>query len=204
MIQNKEIISEARASLRNKWKEAATITIIYLALNVVAGIISNFSTLLDIIITIAMSPLIIGFYKYFLDLKVGVMNDYEILFKWFKKGYVRVVTTYLIILLYVALWTLLLIIPGIIKCFAYSQTLLILASDDTITPTEAIHKSENMMRGYKMKYFLLNLRFIGWGILAILTLGIGFIWLLPYMTTAYAGFYLELKKNEVEEVPSCC
>jgi uncharacterized membrane protein len=53
-----------------------------------------------------------------------------------------------------------------------------------------------MMDGYKWKYFCLGLRFIGWALLCVLTLGIGFLWLSPYIQVSYAKFYEDLKKNK--------
>lgn len=68
----------------------------------------------------------------------------------------------------------------------------------------AIEKSMEMMSGYKMKLFLLDLSFIGWGILCILTMGLGLLLLLPYMYTARAAFYEELKKEWNAQQPEVC
>ena len=65
-----------------------------------------------------------------------------------------------------------------------------------IKPIEAINKSKAMMKGYKGKYFLLGLSFIGWYLLGILTLGIGYIWLTPYVGLSTANFYENLKQNQ--------
>ena len=97
---------------------------------------------------------------------------------------------------FVFLWALLLIIPGIIAAIAYSQTFYILAEDDTIGSMDALRKSKEMMIGYKWKYFCLGLRFIGWALLCVLTLGIGFLWLSPYIQVSYAKFYEDLKTNQ--------
>jgi len=65
-----------------------------------------------------------------------------------------------------------------------------------IKPLEALKKSETMMKGYKGKYFLLCLSFIGWVLLGIITLGIGFLWIIPYIWLTQANFYENLKKNK--------
>jgi uncharacterized membrane protein len=93
------------------------------------------------------------------------------------------------------LWALLFIIPGIIAQIGYSQVWFILAEDDQISPNDALKKSKKMMYGYKMQFFLLGLSFIGWLLLAILTCGIGLLWVVPYMQTANAKFYEDLKAN---------
>ena len=95
--------------------------------------------------------------------------------------------------LFTFLWSLLLIVPGIIKACAYSQAMYVLAEDPGISPKEAIDKSKEMMEGHKMEYFVLSLSFIGWALLAPLTLGILYIWLLPYMQTTFANYYKSLK-----------
>ena len=97
--------------------------------------------------------------------------------------------------LFTFLWALLFIIPGIIKSYAYAMTPYILVDNPELSPNEARLKSIEIMRGHKWKYFGLQLSFIGWFLLCILSLGIGFIWLIPYVRTSYAAFYLNLKEE---------
>lgn len=94
--------------------------------------------------------------------------------------------------LYVVLWSLLLLIPGIIKNFSYAMTPFILADHPELKASEAIRRSMDLMQGHKMELFLLELSFIGWDILNIFTLGIGSFWLNPYKNAAVAAFYREL------------
>ncbi len=97
--------------------------------------------------------------------------------------------------IFVFLWSLLLIIPGIIATLSYSMTYFIIADNNSITALEAITKSKEMMRGNKWKFFCLGLRFLGWSLLCVVTLGIGFLWLTPYMSVSSAQFYDDLKEN---------
>jgi uncharacterized membrane protein len=69
------------------------------------------------------------------------------------------------------------------------MTFYILADDSSIGANEALDKSKEMMRGYKWKFFCLGLRFFGLGLLCLLTLGIGFLWLFPFMQVTMAKFY---------------
>lgn len=105
-----------------------------------------------------------------------------------------------------ALWSLLgphiavFVLAGIVYMVAmtvlalrYSQTLYVLWDNPDIGPLEAVRRSVAMMRGRKGKLFLLGLRFIGWAFLAMLTCGIGFLWLIPYMMISYAHFYDDLR-----------
>ncbi|MBO7251862.1 MAG: DUF975 family protein [Oscillospiraceae bacterium] len=102
--------------------------------------------------------------------------------------------------LYVFLWSLLLVIPGIIAEYSYAMTPYILAENPEMSAGEAIANSKQMMEGHKMELFLLELSFIGWHILAALTLNIGYLWLNPYKNAAAAAFYRKLQASINNEV----
>jgi uncharacterized membrane protein len=100
--------------------------------------------------------------------------------------------------LWIFLWTLLLIIPGIIKSYAYSMAPYILADCPNVTATDALKLSRRMTRGNKGKLFVLDLSFIGWGLLSALTLGIlAIVYVGPYMNAATAGFYTEMREQAI-------
>ena len=94
----------------------------------------------------------------------------------------------------VFLWSLLFVIPGIIASYRYSMTPYILAENTELSVMEAITESKKMMRGNKFRLFCLELSFIGWDILATLTLGIGDLWVHPYREAARAAFYREISE----------
>ena len=96
---------------------------------------------------------------------------------------------------FVSLWSLLLIIPGFIKYYAYALTPYILIDNPELSANQAINLSQKMMKGHKFDMFILHLSFIGWIFLSIFTFGIGLLWLLPYMMTAQAAFYQDIKKE---------
>ncbi len=103
----------------------------------------------------------------------------------------------------IVLWTLLLIIPGIIKSYAYSQAFFIQQDQDNKDWRYCLDKSQEMMKGHKWDLFVLDLSFIGWYIVGLLCLGVGVLFVTPYHEMAKANFYLELKKSfegETEEV----
>lgn len=97
--------------------------------------------------------------------------------------------------LFVFLWSLLLLIPGIVKAYAYSMSTYILADNPNISQKQARQKSEQLMIGHKFDLFVLDFSFIGWYLLGILTLGILFIWVIPYQYAARASFYNDLVTN---------
>lgn len=109
--------------------------------------------------------------------------------------YVRNAVSILLVYLYTILWTLLFIVPGIIKGLAYSLTPFIVKDNPQLSPNEAINLSMKMMKGHKFDLFYLYLSFIGWILLAMLTLGIGLLWVIPYMQTSMAAFYLDMKND---------
>ncbi|AEB29271.1 hypothetical integral membrane protein [Carnobacterium sp. 17-4] len=115
-----------------------------------------------------------------------------------KKYFLRVLLIYIISAIFTTLWTLLFIIPGIIKSYAYSQAYLIYKDRSNLSPNEKISsldcitESKNLMKGHKWRLFVLDLSFIGWGILSVLSLGIGLLWLLPYQNATKVAFYEDL------------
>ena len=102
--------------------------------------------------------------------------------------------------LYILLWSLLFIIPGIIAAYSYSMTGYILAENPNMPADEAIARSKQMMDGNRWRLFCLQISFIGWSILSsLLTFGIGDLWLTPYRQAASAVFYREISGTEVQE-----
>lgn len=95
--------------------------------------------------------------------------------------------------LFTFLWSLLLIVPGIIKAYSYSMSLFILAENKEKPALECINESKAMTNGYKMDLFILELSFIGWALLGAITFGIAYIWVIPYMQTTYANAYKVLR-----------
>ncbi len=102
---------------------------------------------------------------------------------------------YILMEIKVMLWMFLFIIPGIIKAFAYALTPFLLVDCPDLSALQCIKLSNQMMKGHKFDLFYLYLSFIGWGLLCVLTLGIGFLWLMPYMQTATAAFYQDIKEQ---------
>jgi uncharacterized membrane protein len=86
----------------------------------------------------------------------------------------------------------------IIAALSYGLAFFLMADNPKIGIMEALKKSKKMMYGHKWKYFCLGLRFLGWILLSILTLGIGLLWVAPYMYVSYAKFYEDVKANYVE------
>jgi uncharacterized membrane protein len=99
--------------------------------------------------------------------------------------------------LYIFLWSLLFIIPGIVAAYSYAMASYIMAENPDMTAGEAISASKQMMMGNRGRLFCMLLSFIGWDILSAITLGIGSLWLTPYKQAATAAFYREVSGTQV-------
>lgn len=136
----------------------------------------------------------VGLIRYMTNFVKGKETSFELLFSKFK-DWKQIIITYLHQFAVIFLWTLLFIVPGIIKGYAYALVAYIIAEDSTISSKEALKLSKEMMKGHKGELFVLGLSFIGWHLLAILTLGILEIWIMPYQHTATTKFLLNIKEN---------
>ncbi|HHW39217.1 MAG TPA: DUF975 family protein [Bacillales bacterium] len=216
-----EVKRQSKLSLKGNWGVAVLLTFIMFLLNFmlpfsIEMLISGGSSgvtvelnqaetpiatdVVSIIISIALIPLSVSVYWFYLSLVRKNNPQISHVFSIYKDGKTafKVIGTSILQGIFIFLWSLLLIIPGIIKSLAYSQTFFILRDHPEYTVLKAITESRKMMNGYKWKYFLLGLSFIGWGILCLFTLGIGFLWLVPYVSTSMATFYNQIIYSQDE------
>ncbi|MBQ1256842.1 MAG: DUF975 family protein [Clostridia bacterium] len=138
----------------------------------------------------------VGYSKFQLELMdEGKQPEVGTLFQYFPFWKNAVLTMFLKSL-YMLLWFLLFLFPGIIAAYSYAMTGYILAENPNLPAREAIRKSKAMMQGNRTRLFCLHFSFIGWSILSSLTFGIGNLWLTPYRKAAEAAFYLDLKNGQ--------
>jgi len=207
----------AKAALKGKW-------LIAIGANVIIGVISGITSysyyFMFMSLIFVVLPLEVGLSWFYLDIYDGKDVEIKQLFDGFK-NYGKVLGTSLLVWALTLLWALLLIIPGIIKGISYSQALYIIRENPEIGTKEAIKESQTLMNGYKGKYLLTMLSFIGWVLAPVITLFIGILalqvnayyiavilfiasfiyiicisfYLTPYFQATMAGFYRELKNN---------
>jgi len=185
----------SRESLSGKWGIAILTFFIYTLLTTATGTLRPHGSVLTISSMLSLilgGPLALGAAIFSLSVARGKEGMLEHLFQGFN-NFSTAFVAYLLVLVYVFLWTLLLIVPGIIAALGYSMTFYILADDPALKPQDALRKSKSMMNGYKLKLFYLWLRFFLLALLCILTLGIGFLWLIPYVHVTMAKFYDDIK-----------
>lgn len=197
--------NRALSALENKWGNFVAITFVYGFIIGITQILSGDKDspailhLIGLVLFILALPLTWGFQTLFLGAVRGGEATAKDLFEGYNKElFSRVLTTTLLYYVYVFLWSLLLLIPGCIKSYSYAMTPYILKDNPEMKNNAAIEESMRMMDGHKLELFLLDLSFIGWAILSILTCCIGFLWLVPYMNMARVNFYEDLKKASVE------
>ena len=190
--ENLVLMQMARKSLKEKWGLAVGTFVVYMLIIGAIQATTEFFPLAGLLLLAISGPMALGIAIFSINISRNQDARLEQIFQGFN-NFNTSLGAYLLMLLFTLLWTLLLIIPGIIAVLSYSMTFYILADDNSIGAMEAIDKSKKMMDGYKWKYFCLGLRFIGWSLLCILTLGIGFLWLLPYMQVSMVKFYDDIK-----------
>lgn len=155
-------------------------------------------TLVIVIVMFVISSVVgVGYSKFNLELVDKKSPSISNLFSYFPHWQTVALTEFLKGI-YVFLWSLLFIIPGIIALYSYMMTPYILADNPELSASEAIEISKQMMRGNRWRLFCLEISFFGWSILCVLTLGIGFLWLTPYMNAATAEFYREISGTRHE------
>lgn len=136
----------------------------------------------------------LGYARFLLKQHDGKALDFSDLFSQFDRFGTGFAQNFLRTL-YTFLWSLLLIVPGIIAALSYAMTPFILEEHPELTASEAIARSKALMDGHKMDLFILHLTFLGWDILCALTANIGNLFLNPYKNAAYAVFYREITQG---------
>ncbi|KON70570.1 membrane protein [Peribacillus butanolivorans] len=207
-----ELKREALLSLKGKWGVAVSLMLLLFLINVILPMIVEvigsggftqwfaqeetpvWSDIFGTVLSIALIPLTIATTWFYLNIVRKGNPDIPEVFAIYKEGKTsfKIIGASILQAIFIFLWSLLFIIPGIIKSLSYSQLFFLLKDHPQLTVLEAFSESKKRMKGLKWKYFLMHLSFIGWGILCIFTLGIGLLWLAPYAGTTMAAFYNEL------------
>ena len=211
MKANKDYKNEALAALDGNWGQAVLSSLIVLAIAMIFNgggpwlkhiypSMSNGWLALTgcagvIVLILLTGPVSIGFSNAFRALfRVGNPNIAGNTLHFAFENYLHNVWVYLLMEIKILLWSLLFVVPGIIKSFAYILTPYIAVEHPDWSASECIAHSERLMDGHKAEMFSLYLSFIGWLVLCIVSFGVGFLWLGPYMETAKAAFYADINE----------
>lgn len=165
-------------------------TAAYIILMVVVALVAILAMLIGLIISCIVR---VGYAQFNLDLIGG--SDARIRTLFSRTSQMDVALRALLLMIFRVFLGSLLIIPGIVMAYSYSMVDFVLADNPDMGAREALSESRRIMRGNRFKLFCLGLSFIGPALLCVLTLGIGFIWFLPYQNATMAAFYEEARKN---------
>lgn len=199
----------AKESLVGKWKIAILVLIIgmivssvsnnFMSYNTQGGFTFNYSW----IIGIFLAPIFIGQMRIYVEIsqKKEAIDLNDVFFGFRNQKYLINVAAIFVKNLYIGLWMLLLIIPGIVKAYAYALTEYIIQDDDfKEKDLTAITTSKEIMEGYKLDLFLLDLSFIGWYILSIFTLGLLLLYVIPYHKQTRVEFLNVVKEQHFNSI----
>ena len=180
----KKVKLKAKAALKGNWLGAIMALLLYVVL---------FAALEATGIgTIFSGVLAYGYAAFCLELVKAKKARVGVLFSGMFKKFLKKWGASLLTGLYIVLWSLLLLIPGMIKYYAYAMTPYIMTEKPDMRISDAITKSRAIMKGHKWQLFLLDLSFIGWMLLSVLTLGLALVYVWPYYNAARAAFYKEI------------
>ena len=206
MQKNQDYKNAALDALKGNWAPSLVVTILFLLISLCfvgpayavdpslnptlflwlfGGI-----TLAELLVVV---PLQVGYYNTFKELYVS--GDNRLTANMFSLGfrkYFKVIVTYLLYGILVTVGIMLFIIPGIILAFAYALVPYLLVDEPDLSIGDTFKRSRLLMKGHKFDLFYLELSFIGWALLGILTLGIGYLWLIPYIYTSVGVFYKDV------------
>ncbi|AFM00979.1 MULTISPECIES: DUF975 family protein [Desulfitobacterium] len=213
MKSNAELKTLARENLKEKWLIAIIVSVVaWMLTDAFTGnsgretveyvwrngefvkTVNHSNAMFSLIAFIIGGPINFGLASFFLKLARDQESTFSELFSGFHYFLKNFVMNFFIIL-FTTLWFLLLIIPGIIAVLRYSMAYYIMNDNPDLKPLEAIDLSKKMMYGHKERLFFLWLSFIGWFLLGIFTLGIGFLYAMPYYNATLANFYEDVKDN---------
>lgn len=198
---------EAREQLSGRWSEIIPPSIILI---IISSVLASFLVKFEpdknywsiLLRTILISPLELGFTIYCIKFANYKEQKTKDIFKGYNRWLDAIILNF-IKNLFIGLWALLLIIPGIIKAYSYSMSFYILADNPSMKIMEAFNWSKKITQGHKMRMFYLDLSFIGWYILAIITCGIAYIWVMPYINVTMANLYIDIKNSNDEYAAIC-
>ncbi len=192
-MNRKELKSKALEHLKGHWGFAILAAFLcMLILGSASGVTAG------IVALVFTAPMLVGLYSVFLDGSRKGKYDIGTLFVGFKDNLVEKIILSLYKALMVFLWSLLFIIPGIIKAYAYYAAEYIAAEHPDYSFKKCLTESERLMKGHKWEFFVLQLSFIGWMILSIFTFGILYLWIAPYMLATQTEYFIALMGQDSE------
>ena len=191
-INRKELKAAARAQIKGN---VGT----FFGLSLVLGIILSVSAITFVGPFILLGPLYLGLSMFSIEVVRTSNGKFETGFKGFKQ-FVTAFIASLLMTLFTSLWALIFIFPAFIAIFRYSMTFYIIADNPSISGSEAIKKSKEMMKGYKWELFVLFFSFFWWYVLGVITFGLAYIYVIPYVEATVVNFYEKIKPENPSSI----
>ena len=219
MKQNSEYRAQARAALEGRWTEAVLMFLILIIvacafsapLGFVSGVfatrmpwlaesMSGCSLLVSVLIIMPLGYGLTNALLSFLRSNEEGTSGLSEMWHFFRRDYSRSVPALLLVMIFSTLLGVVTLgIGTIVLNYVYAMVPYLLRDYPELSAREALRTSSQMMKGHKWDLFVLDLSFIGWILLGIMTAGIGLLWVAPYMDTTHAAFYEDLKNECIEE-----
>ena len=221
-MTSSDLRSQARRSLSGKWGVAVGVSFVASLLSSGVGVPANSSgsganggyldsivdiRVMSVILTVGVvmsllwmiigGAITLGYSSFYTRLVKGEPVQFGNLFGFFHQLW-RGFCMQFVMGLFVALWSLLFIIPGIVASYSYAMTPYLMAEFQDLGVMDALRESKQLMKGNRFRLFCLQFSFFGWALLSVLSLGIGFLWLEPYMQAAAAAFYMDVTGRSEE------
>lgn len=200
-MTRQQIKAMARAQLGNgifgnTWLIAVVVIVIQMA---VTYFVNGIPCVGQIAAILLAGPISYGVASMFLkQTRTGEKMDIPDIINGFKDDFSNTFLIGLMTFIFTFLWSLLFVIPGIVKKYAYSMAMYIKNDNPDYDWKRCIDESQEMMRGHKAELFILDLSFLGWMIVGTLCAGVGVFWVNAYMAAAHAQFYEDLRLHGVQ------
>ena len=207
-MDRKQLKAQAKEQIKGKLGVLIAVTLIIGAITGAASFLASFIPGVGLAVSIIVTPaFVLSTVRIYLMLVRGGTPEVKNCFDGFDDFFSAFKVTFLVGI-YTFLWSLLFIIPGIVKGYSYSMALYVLADNKGKSARECIAESKAMTEGHKMEIFILDLSFIGWYLLSALTCGLASLYVAPLLNATHANVYetikpvVEVPFEEVETNPS--
>lgn len=190
-ITRRDLKDQSKKTLKGQHKTSALVTAVSFVFPNLVGPSGVGAVLLD-------GPFSAGMASYFLKLIRGEAPGMGTMFQGFSR-FLRNIRLWALQIVFVLLWGLLLVVPGVIAALRYSMVWFVLVDEPDLTARQALERSKELTRGHLGDLALLAASFLGWVLVGFLTLGIGFLWIVPYIQTTWAYLYEGLRANHLSK-----
>lgn len=183
--------------LKNRWKVPCLVTLVSLVVSAAVGSAGAVNSVIELVASGISGIVLVAQLQMYFKFIEGKAISFSDFIAGFESWLNAILGTFWFVL-WTSLWSLLFLIPGIVKGISYSMMFWVIAENPEIGAIKAMNISKIMTKGHKSDLFCLGLSFIGWIFLSLLSFGIGFIWLTPYMYLSYTKAYIDLKRMAFE------